>query len=170
MKTIAEQLADANTKIAALEGQVATLTTERDAAVKAEADGKTAHAAQVTELNGKIATLEKSVTDEQAKVATLTTDRDAQKTRADDAEKKLRLNPAIAAQFKGGQKNDVPAGGDADAKAQGAVAGDGKLLDQYEALRKSDPAKASAFWRKNEKAIQDEQRALAEANEAAKKD
>lgn len=164
-ETLTDKLAAAEAQVASLTAEKVTLNDKLAAARTAVTAGEglqaklTAAEAQVTQLTTDKAALTEKLTSANAKIVALTGDVSKQTERADLAEKKLRLDPSIKHLFKDGVAT-APAGGDAGAGGSEATP---SLNDQYQELRKKDPAAATTFWKQNEKAIKEEQKKQAEA-------
>ena len=150
-KTVVEELAEANERIASFETDATTkdesivaLTTERDEAIEA---AKVATVAQTTadEAKAKANKALKAEQDEHVK------------TKAGIEEQKTLLanvlaNPAFAAAAKTGLKDGTADGGDADSKPTTKA----EALESYRAIKAEDPveeARAKAAFREENKVI-----------------
>lgn len=144
--SLAQTMKDMETANKALEGQIAAMKADADAAVKTHATAIEQAKAQIAERDNKIADLNKQLAaaaqaaDEAAKAKIALDAQIAQLTAEITKAKAVLANPAFADAAILGQKTPPKDGGDAKVSVT-----DDQFLAAYRA--ETDPEKRAAMWR-----------------------
>lgn len=157
--TLAQQLETLKADFTVLQGKLtkseANLTAKGEELTAAQAAVVTANEAK-TKAEADLATAKATIGEQATKITALEGNVTKLTGEVEKTKKVLAMHPDVKALFHDGEE--------AGKHSAGTEAGAGKsLLLTYNELRKNSPRAASKFWRENEKAIQEEQKAQAKA-------